>query len=293
MPEGSYYVLLIDPDGNVHTPNDSWEVPLENEFNAYKLFSYKNKSDCDQLASISSDQLNNQVYLALKNDRKALSEKKFRKLLKKSVFENFSERFGVSEQTQEQLGKIYLDIEEVEAKAEADSLSEVKEVYHEKKSIMEAELKGFGKEARKLLERYKKASRTQIKAFVEGINLSYTQYEEELKQIMIEYEIAVGTEGITAEDALSDYENKLRAAFEAHRSTSEENKENAVVKLVEIADEYSQIGMAFRKAEEIPAELVTEYDASEQTEDADNEAEEAPEGPLTEEGPGEVITEEE
>ena len=50
------------------------------------------------------------VGIALKNDRQALSEKKFRKLLKNSVFENFSERFGVSEQTQEQLGKVYLGI---------------------------------------------------------------------------------------------------------------------------------------------------------------------------------------
>ena len=194
------------------------------------------------------------VGLALKGDRQALSEKKFRKLLKKSVFENFSERFGVSEQTQEQLGQIYLDIEEAEAKAEADSLAEVKAVYHEKKDAMEAELNGFGKEAKKLLERYKKASRTQIKAFEEGINLSYAQYEEELKQIMVEYEIAVGTEGTAAEDALTDYENKLRCAFEAHRGTSAANKENTLAKLVEIADEYAQLGMAFCKEEEPIAE---------------------------------------
>ncbi len=208
------------------------------------------------------------VGIALKNDRQALSEKKFRKLLKKSVFENFSERFGVSEQTQEQLGKIYLDIEEAEAKAEADSLSEVKAVYRAKKNAMAAELKGFGKEARKLLERYKKASRTQIKAFVEEINLSYIQYEEELKQIMIEYEIAVGAEGVTAEDALTDYENKLRSAFEVHRIASAESKKAAIAKLIDIADEYAEIGTAFRKAEETPAEPVAESDTAERAEEA-------------------------
>lgn len=215
------------------------------------------------------------VGIALKNDRQALSEKKFRKLLKKSVFENFSERFGVSEQTQEQLGKIYFDIEEAEAKSETDSLAEVKAVYREKKNVMEAELKGFGKEARKLLERYKKASRTQIKAYVEEINLGYIQYEEELKQIMAEYEIAVGTEGISAEDALTDYENKLRAAFEEHSSASAENKENAIVKLIEIADEYAQIGMAFRKVEEAPAEPAAEPEEAEPAEEAVAETEEA------------------
>ncbi len=190
------------------------------------------------------------VGIALKNDRQALSEKKFRKLLKKSVFENFSDRFGVSEQTQEQLGKIYLDIEEAEAKAEADSLAEIKAVYKEKKDAVEAGLKGFGKEARKLVERYKKASRAQIGMFVEEVNLSYIQYEEELKQIMIEYEIAVGTEGVAAEDALTDYENKLRSAFEAHNSAAAENKENTIAGLCEIAGKYTQIGTAFRKAEE-------------------------------------------
>ena len=204
------------------------------------------------------------VGIALKNDRQALSEKKFRKLLKKSVFENFSERFGVSEQTQEHLGKIYLDTEESEAAAEADSLAEVKAVYHEKKDAMGAELNGYGKEARKLLEKYKKASRTHIKAFIEEINLSYSQYEEELKQIMVEYEIAVGTEGVAAEDALADYESKLLAAFEAHRSVSDENKENAIAKLCEIADEYAEIGAAFRKIEEVPAEIAEETDLTEQ-----------------------------
>ena len=216
------------------------------------------------------------VGIALKNDRQALSEKKFRKLLKKSIFENFSERFGVSEQTQEQLGQIYLEIEEAEAKAEADALAEVKDVYREKKDTMESELKGFGKEARKLLERYKKASRTQIKAFVEEINLSYVKYEEELKQIMVEYEVAVGTDGITAEDALADFENKLRSAFEVHRSASAENKENTIGKLNEIAEEYADIGMSFRKYEGNPPEPMSESDISEQTEDSAAESDTAP-----------------
>lgn len=212
------------------------------------------------------------VGIALKNDRQALSEKKFRKLLKKSVFENFSDRFGVSEQTQEQLGKIYLDVEENEAKAEADSLAEVNSLYREKKETMEAELKGFGKEARKLLERYKKSSRIQIKSFIEEINLSYISYEEELKQIMAEYEIAVGTENVPAEDALADYESKLRSAFEEHRAASEENKKNTLNKLIELSEEYAEIGKAFRKSEEnAHAEEAADTDTAETetAEDAD------------------------
>ena len=203
------------------------------------------------------------VGIALKNDRQALSEKKFRKLLKKSVFENFNERFGVSVQTQEQLGKIYLDIEEAEAKAEADAFAEVDAVYQEKKDAMKAELKGFGKEAKALLKRYKQASRTQIDAFVEEINLSYVQYEEELKQIMIEYEVAVGTEGASAEEALKDYESKLRSAFEVHSTASTESKEDTIAKLIEIADEYAQIGSAFRTVEKKPAETDTVSDEAE------------------------------
>ncbi len=224
----------------------------------------KNKEENDGKKLKPSDTA---VGIALKNDRQALSEKKFRKLLKKSVFDNFSERFGVSEQTQDQLGMIYLDIEEDEAKAEADSLAEVKAFYQEKKETMNAELKGFGKEARKLLENYKKASRTQIRSYVEEINLSYVQYEAELRQIMIEYEIAVGTEGVSVEEALADYENKLRSAFEVHRNAAVENKANTIEKLAEIADEYAQIGTAFRKAEETSADTVEEADTPEQTED--------------------------
>lgn len=141
---------------------------------------------------------------------------------------------------------------------------------------MEAGLKGFGKEARKLLERYKKASRTQIKSFVEGINLSYIQYEEELKQIMIEYETVVGTEGVSVEEALTDFESKLRSAFEEHCGTSAENKENTIAKLIEIADEYTEIGTVFRKVEEVAPEPIAKADTPEQAEDTDAEGDVIP-----------------
>lgn len=216
------------------------------------------------------------VGIALKNDRKALSEKKFRKLLKKSVFENFSGRFGVSEQTQTELGKKYLDIEELEAKAEADSLAEVKEVYRDKKSLMEESLNGYGKEARKLLERYRKESNAQIKAYVEEINLGYVQFEEELKQIMLEYELAVSSDGVTAEEALQDYENKLIAAFESHSSAFMANKSTVIERLQNIAEEYEQIGMAFHKEEPEVTESAetTEVLENAMTEQAEPETEE-------------------
>ncbi len=190
------------------------------------------------------------VGIALKNDRHALSEKKFRKLLKKSVFENFCERFGVSEQTQAQLGKIYLDIEEAEAAAEAEALAGVKAVYREKKDAMEADLEGYGKEARKLLKRYQKASLAGIAAFTEAIDQSYVQFEEELRQIMVGYEVAVGAEDVDGEEALKDYEAKLRSAYEAHCLASAEAKDETVAVLIGIADEYAQIGAAFRKEED-------------------------------------------
>lgn len=220
------------------------------------------------------------IGIALKNDRQAMSEKKFRKLLEKSILENFSDRFGVSEATQEQLGKIYLEIEEAEARAVEDDLDEVKALYHEKRDALKADLKGYGKEARKLLESYKKASKTQIKAYVQKLNLSYTQYEEGLKQFMLDYEMEVGTEGTSAEEALSSYEKKLRAAFDTHRSASAECKAKIEEKLNEISDEYSSISLAFHKPKEKPAETeepseeIIEEIVSEAIEDIPEEAEE-------------------
>ena len=232
------------------------------------------------------------VGLALKSDREAMSEKKFRKLLEKSVFENFCERFGVSEQTQAELGRVYLDFEEAEAKAETDDLEALNALYDEKKEALSLELKGFGKEARKLLARYRKASRTQIKAFKEQTNLGYIQYEEELKQFMAEYEIAVGAEGADPQEAMEDYSAKLSAAYEAHRCTLAEEKEAVMAKLNEIAAEYSEIGKAFRKeepAEEAaPEECVeeaVEEAAAEAVEEAPVEAEEASVEEVTEEAP--------
>ena len=116
----------------------------------------------------------------------------------------------------------------------------------------------------------------QVRLQVHQNNQSYTQYEEELRQFMIEYEIAVGTEGVPAEDALTDYENKLRSAFEVHRSTSADNKDAAIAKLIEIVDKYVEIGTAFRKDEENPAESAAESDTSEQTEEAAAESDIAP-----------------
>lgn len=203
----------------------------------------------------------------MKNDRQALSEKKFRKLLKKSVFDNFSERFGVSQQTQDELGRIYLDIEEAEAKAEADDFEAVKALYREKKESLEAEVNGCGKEGRKLLEHFKKDYHAQRDVFVEEISVSYLKFEEELKQYMTEYEIAVGTEGVSAEDALNDYEAKLRAAFEAHRTSAAESRSEAESKLAEIAEEYLTIGSAFHKAEEAEVEAVCEEEATDEAEE--------------------------
>lgn len=187
------------------------------------------------------------VGIALKSDRAALSEKKFRKLLKKSVFDNFSEKFGVSEQTQQELGKAYFDAEECEAKSEADDLDTVKALYKANKDLLKSQLGGSGKEGRKLLEQYKKSVHTQIKAYVEEINLSYMQYEETVRQFMSDYEIAVGNEGVSAEQALADYEAKLNEAFEAHRASAAECLADTQADIAETADKFAAIAAAFHK----------------------------------------------
>ena len=200
------------------------------------------------------------IGIALKSDRTALSKKKFRKQLKKSVFENFSERFGVSEETQEQLGKVYLDMEKAEADAVAADMEAIKAVYSEKKGILAEELKNRGKEARKLYERYKDASHTQMDSFKADVRSSYDLFEEELKQCMVEYELAVGTQDVTPEDAMSEYSTKVNTVFEAHRAEIDTMREGVKTKLAEIADEYYEIGKAFRLDEQ-PTENAEETSA--------------------------------
>lgn len=194
------------------------------------------------------------VGIALRNDRQALSEKKFRKQLEKSVFENFSDRFGVSDQTRDVLGKAYLDIEEAEAKAEADDLDSVKRVYQSRKDTLGQALSGCGKEARKLLAHYKKASKARIDAFVEEINLAYAGFEEDLKRFMVEYELEVSAEDACADDAAKAYCEKLECAYAAHRSALADSRAQTEQNLNEIADEYSEIGKGFRTHPEDPAE---------------------------------------
>ena len=220
------------------------------------------------------------VGIALKKDRQALSEKKFRKQLEKSVFQNFSDRFGVSDQTRDVLGKAYLDIEEAEAKAEADDLDAVKQVYQSRKDALKQELCGCGKEARKLLVHYKKASKARIDAFVEEINLGYAAFEEDLKRFMVEYELEVSAEDACAEDAAKAYCEKLDAAYEAHRSALADSRAQTEQNLNEIAEEYREIAKGFRthsENEEEPA--AAEVEAAEEVPAEDTEITENVETP--------------
>lgn len=52
------------------------------------------------------------------------------------------------------------------------------------------EPEGFGKEARKLPERYEKLSKEQIKGFSEEINVSYARFEDAVRSYMTAYELA-------------------------------------------------------------------------------------------------------
>lgn len=222
------------------------------------------------------------ISLALKDDRAALSEKKFRKLLRKSVFENFSEHFGVSAETEEKLGRIYLDYEEAQAAAAADDVAALKELYGEKKELLADELKNRGKEARKLYEAYKKASRVVIDSFKGEVSLSYDRYEEELKQFMTEYEVEVSAENGNPDDALTAYGEKLGAAFEAHRAEVEVQRAAAEGKLAEIAGKYYEIGLVFHKDESAEAETAG-TEAAEEAPAEEIPAEEAPEAAPAEE----------
>lgn len=210
------------------------------------------------------------VGIALKSDRQALSEKKFRKLLKKSVFDNFCDRFGVSEATKEELGKIYLDYEELEAKAEADDLAAVKAGYKAKKAALEASLAGFGKEARKLVERCKKLCKERMDDFADEINDSYADFEDEVRSYMTAYELSVGAEGADAEEALDSYALGLQEAYFAHRAQVAEERAAAEAKIEAIIAEYAAIAEAFR-TEAAKAEPAEEAEAEEADEAAAEE----------------------
>ena len=223
------------------------------------------------------------IGIALRDDRRALSEKKFRKLLKKSVFENFSERFGVSAETQEKLGRVYLDCEEAEAIAESDDIAVLKAIHKANKKAIEASLEGCGKEGRKLYGRFKKASHARIDAFKDQTDIAYAAYEEELKQIMTEYELAVGTDEADADEALAAFTEKIAAAFDAHRDEAAKERAEAEIDMADLAVEYAELCKAFMKMSEAkaPAEETDEAQADEAqaeesaTEEDPAEAEEA------------------
>ena len=215
------------------------------------------------------------IAIALKSDREALSKKKFRKQLRKSVFENFSERFGVSEETEAQLGEVYLNIEEVEAEAVLADMEAVKALYEEKKAGLSAALKGCGKEARKLYEHYKDASKAGIDSFRSDVENSYAEFEEELKKCMVEYELAVSTGETAAEDAMVDYCDRISAAYDRHRADVASMREDILARLSGIADEYSEIGKAFRvPSEDAPSEDAPSEEAISEEEALPVEAEE-------------------
>lgn len=208
------------------------------------------------------------VGIALKSDRQALSEKQFTKLLKKSVFENFSQRFGVSDETQEKLGSIYFTFEEREAKAEEADLEELKSVYKLKKEALERELFGCGKEARKLIERFEKNYRTLKGAVTDKTNLSYAEYEDEIKRFMVEYEFAVSADGASAEKALKDYGDKIEAVFNAHRKELADCLDENTDRLNALAAEYTGIAAAFHKTDEI---VIVVDESDEYDEDVEEE----------------------
>ncbi len=203
------------------------------------------------------------ISIAMKQDRESLSKKKFRKHLKKSVFENFSERFGVSDETQEQLGKVYLNIQKAEAEAVAMDMARLKGTYGEKKDQLAESLKGCGKEGRKLYERFKDAAHAQMDAYKEAVSSSYDSFEAELGQYMTAYELAVGTEGVSVEAAMSDYTEKVSAALEAHDNALFDMCDAAINELVKTADAYLEISKAFRPDGE---------EAAPEAEEAENEA---------------------
>ena len=81
--------------------------------------------------------------------------------------------------------------------------------------------------------------------FSDEINVEYARYEEDLKQFMAEYELAVGTEGNTPEEALAGYAAKVQTAYYAHRATIAEKLAETKNNVEEISAQYSEMGKAF------------------------------------------------
>lgn len=181
------------------------------------------------------------VGIALKSDRQSISEKKFKKFLKKSMYADFCEKFGVSEKTQEKLGEIYLELKQEEAYMEQDNLDEVKAVYKENKKILKKELDGYGKEAEKLYKHFKKESKKLIDDYIQLVNINYSKLENEIKQYMLGYEKKVASGEKSQDDAFSEFVEQLKDAYDKHSKVSEKITVETETGLMRIFDESQKI----------------------------------------------------
>jgi len=189
------------------------------------------------------------VRIARKVDRQALSEKQFRKALKKSLLDSFCQRFGVSEETQNRLSTIYLENEEMEVRARAEDMKALKELRRAEKAALSEKLEGCGKEARKLQARFDRDCRRAIDAFAAEADVDYAAYEGQLKQLIITYENAVISGEAKSETALAAFGEQAFMTFRAHRAEQAEKCATAEARLEEIAARYASMAEAFHPAE--------------------------------------------
>lgn len=71
---------------------------------------------------------------------------------------------------------------------------------------------------------------------------------------MVEYEIAVSGENVSAEEALNTYSANISSSYETHRAETEVMREETINSIKAIGDEYFEIGKAFKKEEQPDAD---------------------------------------
>jgi len=237
--------------------NPDWPVLEEEEMD--KLESYKAKlvleTGMDNLVADSNSKgfkvkpADTAIYQAVNADYKALKKKNIDKKIKEYAFEMFKNNYGVSEEHLEALGSIYLNYEEMEIAAEIENAGFINTAYTNVKKDIKKHLHGAGKEGRKLINQFKKEAKILGEQYGDGVNRCYGDYSDVLNEVVSTYEKNVAESEMSPEDAVSSYEDDVKAAYNNHRANTGELVRQTTRELAELHTKYVGLAEDFRNTQ--------------------------------------------
>ena len=189
------------------------------------------------------------ISLALKSDISASKRKKLEKKLKRHVAETFTEEFGVSEETRDAIGELYLQFEEQETTAEAEVAKELGSEYEMMKDDLRALVAGRGKEGKKLYSRFKKDVKARIALHDDAVNALYLRYAENVRQFVTDFDQDLA-EGMDPAAALEGFRAAISCEYETHRTDATELAEETGEALSSLYGKYVLIAGSFEPEEE-------------------------------------------